>query len=280
MELIKEKVNNYLNKFKLKIFNLKNITFEKWQILAVVLFAITIVIGGVYLYFSSKPKLFESGLYVQNLSQINKNQNEIKNENNKNFQESESKSENNKYFIGNEVTSLNQNNFDYSIDEENTLFSVNDNYLSDGNNYEELKNKEIVVHVCGEVKYPGVYYLKYGQRVYDAIQKAGGATKDADIHLMNLAQILYDEGRVYIPKKGEFISTNSFGLTPISNQKMNINRADSSTLQKLPGIGPTLAQRIIDYRKKIGRFKSIEQLLNVKGIGPSKFNDIKDKIRV
>jgi competence protein ComEA len=267
MELIKEKLNNYLNKFKLKIFNLRNITFEKWQILAVVLFAVIIVIGGVYLYFSSKPKIFESGLYVKNLSQINKNQNEIKNENNE-------------YFIGNEVTSLNQNNFDYSIDEENALFSLNNNYSSDSNNYEELKNEEIVVHVCGEVKYPGVYYLKYGQRVYDAIQKAGGATDDADIHLMNLAQILYDEERVYIPKKGEFISTNSFDLDPISNQKMNINMADSSTLQKLPGIGPTLAQRIIDYREKIGRFKSIEQLLNVKGIGPSKFNDIKDKIRV
>ena len=267
MELIKEKVNNYLSKFKLKIFNIKNITFEKWQILAVVLFAIIIVIGSVYLYFSSKPKLSESGLNVQNLSQINKNQNEIKNENNK-------------YFMENEVTSLNQNNFDYSTDEENTLFDVNDTYLSDGNNYEELKNKEIVVHVCGEVKYPGVYYLKYGQRVYDAIQKAGGATEDADIHLMNLAQILYDEERVYIPKKGEFMSTNSFGLNPIANQKININRVDSLTLQELPGIGPTLAQRIIDYRKEIGRFKSIEQLLNVKGIGPSKFNDIKDKIQV
>ncbi|MBU2598128.1 MAG: helix-hairpin-helix domain-containing protein [Actinobacteria bacterium] len=249
MELIKKKANYYLDivkdAAKSKFYNFKNLTYEKWQILAVIFLAIVMIITGVYLYFNSKPKLLvpiDNSQNNQNLSSIYKNQNEIENNG----------SEENKY----------------------------DNNFSGENDGDRLDNLKIVVHVCGEVKYPGVYYLQNGQRIYDAIQKAGGSTEEADIHLLNLAQILSDEARIYVPKKGEVVSSDSFYSDSMLNQKININNADSATLQKLSGIGPTLAQRIIDYRKNIGRFKSIEQLLNVKGIGPSKFEEIKDKVQI
>lgn len=249
MELIRKKANYYLDIVKdvakSKFYNFKNLTYEKWQILAVIFLAIVMIIAGVYFYFNSKPKLLvpiDNSQNNQNLSSIYKNQNEIENNG----------SEENKY----------------------------DNNFSGENEGDRLDNFKIVVHVCGEVKYPGVYYIQNGERVYDAIQKAGGVTEEADIHLLNLAQILSDEARIYVPKKGEVVSSNSFYSDSMLNQKININNADSSTLQKLSGIGPTLAQRIIDYRKKIGRFKSIEQLLNVKGIGSSKFEEIKDKVQI
>ncbi|MGB3345754.1 MAG: helix-hairpin-helix domain-containing protein [Candidatus Humimicrobiia bacterium] len=253
MELIRKKANYYLDIVKdvarSKFYNFKNMTYEKWQILAVIFLAIVMIIAGVYLYFNSKPKLLvpiDNSQNNQNLSSIYKNQNEIENNG----------SEENKYFQENELI------------------------IQDENGGDKLDNLKIVVHVCGEVKYPGVYYIQNGGRVYDAIQKAGGVTEEADIHLLNLAQILSDEARIYVPKKGEVVSSDSFYSDSMLNQKININNADSSTLQKLSGIGPTLAQRIIDYRKNIGRFKSIEQLLNVKGIGPSKFEEIKDKVQI
>lgn len=286
MELIRKKVNYYLDiakdLVKSKFYNFKNLTYEKWQILAVIFLAIVMIIAGVYLYFNSKPKLLvpiDNSQNNQNLSSIYKNQNE--NENNG--------SEENRYFQGNELIIQDENSFYDSNNTEHTLSNINDsnfsNWSSDNNFSGEnsddgLDNLKIVVHVCGEVKYPGVYYIQNGGRVYDAIQKAGNVTEEADIHLLNLAQILSDEARIYVPKKGEVISSDSFYSDSMMNQKININNADSSTLQRLPGIGPILAQRIIDYRKNIGRFKSIQQLLNVKGIGLSKFAEIEDKVQI
>lgn len=286
MELIRKKVNYYLDiakdLVKSKFYNFKNLTYEKWQILAVIFLAIVMIIAGVYLYFNSKPKLLvpiDNSQNNQNLSSIYKNQNE--NENNG--------SEENRYFQGNELIIQDENSFYDSNNTEHTLSNINDsnfsswssdNNFSGENDGDKLDNLKIVVHVCGEVKYPGVYYIQNGGRVYDAIQKAGGVTEEADIHLLNLAQILSDEARIYVPKKGEVISSDSFYSDSMMNQKININNADSSTLQRLPGIGPILAQRIIDYRKNIGRFKSIQQLLNVKGIGLSKFAEIEDKVQI
>jgi len=268
MELIRKKANYYLNIVrdvaKSKFHMIKNLSYEKWQVLAVIFLAIIMTISGIYFYFGSKPKLFEIADNEQNFLKAYEFISENENEKNKYFQEDgfETLEQNSSYDSNNEKNSLNSSNF----------FSEN--------GYEELNNLKIVVHVCGEVKYPGVYYLQGGQRIYDAIQKAGGATEEADIHLLNLAQFLSDEERVYVPKKGEIISSNNFNINSISNQKININNADSSTLQKLSGIGPTLAQRIIDYRERNGRFKSIQQLLNVKGIGLSKFAEIEDKVRI
>ena len=286
MELIREKVKYYLDitkdLVKSKFYNFKNLTYEKWQILAVIFLAIVVIIAGVYLYFSSKPKLLipiNNNQNNQNPSSIYKNQNEIDND----------KSEENKYFQRNELIIQDENGFYDSNNKGHTLSNINDsnfsnwdndNNISGENSDDGLDDLKIVVHVCGEVKYPGVYYIQNGGRVYDAIQKAGGVTEEADIHLLNLAQILSDEARIYVPKKGEVISSDSFYSGSTMNQRININNVDSSTLQSLPGIGPVLAQRIIDYRKNIGRFKSIQQLLNVKGIGLSKFAEIEDKVQI
>ena len=129
----------------------------------------------------------------------------------------------------------------------------------------------------------------------DAIKKAGGATREADLTQVNLAYELQDGQKVYIPNKKEKVTeyiTESSGNNVIvgeknisnnnegNDSKVNINTANLDELDSLPGIGPALAQRIIDYREQNGNFQSIEDLQNVKGIGDSKFSDIKDNIIV
>ena len=158
--------------------------------------------------------------------------------------------------------------------------------------------EEIVVHITGEVKKEGVIYLKKGARIVDAIKEAGGETKEADLSQVNLAYELQDGQKIYIPNKNEkvsqyIISTNGETIdsngantgnestsTSKEGAKVNINTATQNELDGLPGIGPALAQRIIDFREENGNFKSIEDIQNVKGIGDSKFDEIKDKIVV
>lgn len=158
--------------------------------------------------------------------------------------------------------------------------------------YEEEK---IAVHIIGEVKKEGIIYLEEGSRVADAIEKAGGETKEADLSKINLAYILQDGEKIYVPNKNdetaEYI-TKENGNNLISegnntsnnlkgeNDKVNINTATLNELDSLPGIGPSTAQKIIDYREENGNFKTIEDLQNVKGIGDAKFEEIKDKIIV
>lgn len=156
----------------------------------------------------------------------------------------------------------------------------------------------IVVHITGEVKKEGVIYLKKGARTVDAIKQAGGETKEADLSQVNLAYELQDGQKIYIPNKNEKISQYIIGIngetmndssastgsesTSYNKEgtKVNINTANQSELDSLPGIGPALAQRIIDFREENGNFNSIEDIQNVKGIGDSKYEDIKDKIVV
>lgn len=158
--------------------------------------------------------------------------------------------------------------------------------------------EEIVVHITGEVKKEGVIYLKKGARIVDAIKEAGGETKEADLSQVNLAYELQDGQKIYIPNKNEkvsqyIISTNGETIdsngantgnestsTSKEGAKVNINTATQNELDGLPGIGPALAQRIIDFREENGNFKSIEDIQNVKGIGDSKFDEIRDKIVV
>ena len=172
-----------------------------------------------------------------------------------------------------------------------------DNEIEEGNKIAEIKDI-IVVHITGEVKKEGVIYLEKGARIIDAIKKAGGETKEADLSQVNLAYELQDGQKIYIPNKNEkvsqyIISTNGEtidsngantgnGSTSSSEEgkKVNINTATQDELDGLPGIGPALAQRIIDFREENGNFKSIEDIQNVKGIGDSKFDEIKDKIVV
>lgn len=140
--------------------------------------------------------------------------------------------------------------------------------------------------------------MEDGDRVYEAIEKAGGSLEEADLSKINLAYALSDGQKIYIPKKGEIIneenSTTEYISSDFGNNaliednntaesrggKVNINTANQTELETLPGIGPSTAQKIIDYRSKNGKFDTIEDIQNVKGIGDGKFEDIKDNICV
>jgi len=153
----------------------------------------------------------------------------------------------------------------------------------------ETENK-IYVHVVGEVKNPGVYEMSLGDRVFHAIDKAGGATEDADLTSIDLAEKLKDGEKIIVYSK-EMLNSNVdvSEKTASENQKMyfksqsnliNINTASREELETLPGIGEVLSQRIIDYRRTNGYFKSIEEIKEVSGIGEKKFEAIKDLITV
>lgn len=151
----------------------------------------------------------------------------------------------------------------------------------DGENsdiFSENKKTSVIVYVTGEVNKPGIVELSSDLRVKDAVNIAGGFTKDADINLINLAERVEDEAHYIIPKIGEESDEN------LSNNsrdgKININKADSGELQKLDGIGEALAGRIIEYREKNGKFKTIEDLKQVSGIGEKKFEAIREKVDV
>ncbi len=141
------------------------------------------------------------------------------------------------------------------------------------------KPLKVVVHVCGAVKVPGVYELSGSKRVTDAIQVAGGPTPDANLDALNLAAKLVDGQKIYVPKEGESISPTLSGNGTVDGP-INLNTASVEQLDKLPGIGPVLAQRIIEYRESNGDFKSIDDLQKVEGIGPKKFEQIKDRVTV
>lgn len=158
------------------------------------------------------------------------------------------------------------------------------------------KNKEIIVHITGAVKKNGIVKLKDGARIYDAIEMAGGSTDDADLSKINLAYVLEDGQKVYIPKIGEINQENAeeeyitfeYGnnkniiqdYNKGGNEKVNINTANQTELETLPGIGTATAEKIIDYRNKNGKFSSIEDIQNVKGIGDAKYENIKESICV
>ena len=140
----------------------------------------------------------------------------------------------------------------------------------------------IGVHVTGAVVEPDrVYYLPEGARVSDAIEAAGGANAEADLSQLNLAGYIKDGQRIYVPTVGEKIENiaNTAGENQ-ENLLTNINLASKIELLDLPGIGETYAERIIQHREENGPFETIEDIMKVKGIGESKFNDLKDKITV
>jgi competence protein ComEA len=144
------------------------------------------------------------------------------------------------------------------------------------------KSNLIGVHVVGEVKEPGLLLLPEGSRVSDAILSAGGMTDLADENRLNLAALLEDGTRVYVPAKGETLADDITDTLPSDNHQelININLADREELDSLPGIGLAKADAIIDYRTSQGDFLSIEEILKVPGIGESIFTQIKDLITV
>jgi general secretion pathway protein K len=139
------------------------------------------------------------------------------------------------------------------------------------------EEEEITIHIIGEVKYPGIVILKTGQRIIDAIDAAGGETEEADLNKINLAQLLSDGDKIYVPSINDN-EIEEYKDTTSRSSTVNINTATLEELTSLPGIGESTAQRIIDYRKQNGKFKTIDDLKNVSGIGEGKFNNLKEKI--
>lgn len=138
--------------------------------------------------------------------------------------------------------------------------------------------KKINVYVSGQVKNISVVELEDNGnlRFVDAVNKAGGLTDLADTEAVNLAEPLTDGQHIHIPAKEIFLQQS----ISASSDLVNINTADVERLATLKGIGPALAQRIIDYREQNGAFKSVDELKNVRGIGEKKFDAFKDKITI
>jgi competence protein ComEA len=138
---------------------------------------------------------------------------------------------------------------------------------------------QVAVYVTGAVQNPGVYYLPGESRVQDALEAAGGPTADADLDRVNLAQRVHDEDQIYFPEVGEeSLPASSTGGS--TDGLIDINTASADELEQLPGIGPALAQSIIDYRESQGPFGSIEEIMDVQGIGQAVFDDIRELIAV
>jgi competence protein ComEA len=132
----------------------------------------------------------------------------------------------------------------------------------------------IVVHVGGAVRRPGIFELKPGDRVADALELAG-TRAHADVAALNLAEQVVDGGKIDVPRRGEAVESAG-GLDPASSTSseaagavVNINTADETLLDTIPEVGPATAQAIIEYRTQIGSFTSVEQLIEVTGIGPA-----------
>ena len=133
---------------------------------------------------------------------------------------------------------------------------------------------EILVYVTGAVVREGVFSLKKGARILDAVNASGGFSEDADTGSVNLAETVYDGMHVRIPAVGESLSQ------AIYDDRIDLNTADEKTLQSLSGIGEAKASAIVAYRKKHGPFASVEDVMNVSGIGEALFDLIKEKVKV
>jgi len=132
--------------------------------------------------------------------------------------------------------------------------------------------QHIVVHVAGAVSSPGLVQLVEGARVADAVAAAGGGLPDADLASVNLAAPVLDGQLVFIAEKG----TGG----PVGDGRLRLNLATLAEVEQLPGVGPVLAQRILDRRDVIGGFKEVEDLLDVSGIGESRLEDLRPLIVV
>ena len=195
-----------------------------------------------------------------------------------------------------------KNNNNYEEIEYNEIIEI-----SETSKYEKEIRETIKIHISGEVKYNGIIELDEGARIDDAIKTAGGLTEKADISKVNLAYTLSDGQKLYIPTIGvdvhidsQINNQNVVGVAPqgdpliiisqnadgiIQNNqnnslKININIATQTELETLPGIGPSIAYKIIEYREKNGKFKKIEELKNVVGIGENKYKNIEDFVEI
>lgn len=175
--------------------------------------------------------------------------------------------------------------FYYTNNKKNSIDVITKTSNTSGDINEKNKNEnEISVYICGEINKPGVYTLSKDDRLIKLIGMAGGFTQRADMQAVNLAEKLEDEDFIKIPSA--IIDSNGINVNSTNTSaaqeglKININTATNEQLERLPRIGKALAQRIIDYRESNGRFKNINELKNVSGIGEKIFESLKDKIAV
>lgn len=139
----------------------------------------------------------------------------------------------------------------------------------------------LIVDVAGAVQQPGVYEFAEGDRVIDAIERAGGSLPKADLSLLNLAAPLADGTQILVPKAGPPVVGVPGGTTPgASGGLININSASETELETLSGIGEVLAATIVEYRTQNGPFASVEDLMDVSGIGPATLDEIRDQVTV
>ena len=191
----------------------------------------------------------------------------------------------------------------------NQDLEVNNTQESNQTNETEKETEEtIVVHISGAVNIEGIVELEAGSRIANAIEKVGGVKENADMTDINLAYPLEDGMKIHIPTKEEteanknnenmidesYVTSSSGGVSSkedtnstqgsskltTSNEKVNINTATQEELDTLPGIGPSIASKIIDYREQNGKFNSIEEIKEVSGIGDAKYEKIKDSITI
>lgn len=193
-----------------------------------------------------------------------------------------------KYSLGGR-NDLKSSSKDIFIDDEikDKSYDLPSNVSNDSNSLSQsISNfKEIVVEIKGEVKNPNIYKLNENSIIEDLINKAGGLTEFADISKINRAEKLQDHIAIVIPNKNDPNSQNTISSSVSAsstqgNSLVNLNTATDIELQSLPGVGPSKAKSIIEYREKNGGFKSIDEIKNIKGIGESSFEKLKDKITI
>lgn len=142
-------------------------------------------------------------------------------------------------------------------------------------NLELEGDSQILVHISGEVKNPGVYELKDNDRLDDLVEISGGLTNNADIARVNLARVLEDGLKIHIPNKNNATEENQ------SSSRLTLtdfNQLSAKELEAIDGIGEVISKRIVDYREKNGSFNKVTDLLNVNGIGDSKLEQIKNDV--
>jgi len=139
----------------------------------------------------------------------------------------------------------------------------------------------IIVDVAGEVRDPGVYEFSEGDRVIDAIERAGGPMPKADLSVLNLAALLADGTQILVPKAGPTVPGAVPGMVPgTTGGLININTASEAELETLSGIGEVLAATIVEYRTQNGPFTSVDDLMDVSGIGPATLEEIRDQVTI
>lgn len=191
-------------------------------------------------------------------------------------------------FIGYYIIKKTNNAKYINLEVEENELEISDNKENKLINEEEKSQNEIIVHVIGAVKEGGIIKLNEGARISDVIEAAGGITDDADLSKVNLAYIVEDGQKIYIPNiNDKEVTTNvtkeagdgvikENGIQSL--KKININKASQTELETLNGIGTSTALKVIKYREEHGKFKNIEDIKNVSGIGDAKFEAIKDDI--